>query len=37
MELSYAAYNPIENELIPGIPGGFREPPFDNDEWTSKS
>ena len=37
MELSYAAYNPINNELIPGIPGNFREPPFDNDEWTAKA
>ena len=37
MELSYAAYNPIANELIPGIPGNFREPPFDNDEWTAEA
>lgn len=38
MELSYAAYNPISNsEAIPGIPGNFREPPFDNDEWTAKA
>ena len=38
MELSYAAYNPISNsEAIPGIPGSFREPPFDNDEWTAKA
>ena len=35
MELSYAAYNPIANsEVIPGVPGSFREPPFDSDEWT---
>ena len=38
MELSYAAYNPIsDSEAIPGIPGNFREPPFDNDEWTTKA
>lgn len=37
MELSYAAYNPIANELLPGIPSSFREPPFDNDKWTAKA
>ena len=38
MELSYAAYNPIaNNEAVEGIPGDFREPPFDNDQWTAKA
>ncbi len=38
MELSYAAYNPIANdEALSGIPGNFREPPFDNDQWTAKA
>ncbi len=38
MELSYTAYNPIaENEAVEGLPGNFREPPFNNDEWTAEA
>ena len=34
----YITHNPIPNpEAIPGIPGNFREPPFDNDEWTAEA
>lgn len=37
MELSYAAYNPVEYEAIPGIPSSFMHAPFNNAENTAKA
>ena len=37
MELSYAAYNPISNELIPGIPSGFMQGKFADLSMTAKA
>ncbi len=37
MELSYAAYNPISMQALPGIPSSFRKAPFNNNAWTAKA
>lgn len=37
MELSYAAYNPISMQFLPGIPSSFRKAPFNNNAWTAKA
>lgn len=37
MELSYAAYNPIQNQFLPLIPNSFMHTPYDNAENTSKA
>lgn len=37
MELSYAAYNPVNYELIPGIPGGFMQGEFAEPTRTAKA
>lgn len=37
MELSYAAYNPISNELIPGVPSGFMQGKFSDKTFTAES
>lgn len=37
MELSYAAYNPISNEMIPGIPSGFMQGEFADSSKTAEA
>ncbi len=37
MELSYAAYNPIQSQFLPLIPSSFMHTPYDNAENTSKA
>ena len=37
MELNYAAYNPVTNEMIPGVPSNFMEPPFDDPTLTAEA
>lgn len=37
MELSYAAYNPVDYELIPGIPSSFMQEPFDDETKTAEA
>ena len=37
MKLSYASYNPVENELFPGIPSSFMHPPFDDKTKTAEA
>ena len=36
MELSYAAYNPVEYEAIPGIPSSFMHAPYDDETRTAE-
>ncbi len=36
MELSYAAYNPIQYQAIPGIPSSFMQEPYDDETRTSE-
>lgn len=36
MALSYAAYNPVEYELIPGVPSGFMQEPYDDESKTAE-
>lgn len=37
MALSYAAYNPVEYELIPGVPSSFMQEPYDDESKTAES
>ncbi len=37
MKLNYAAYNPVTNEMIPGVPSNFMEPPFDDPTLTAEA
>lgn len=36
MALSYAAYNPVEYELFPGIPSSFMQEPYDDETRTAE-
>ena len=36
MALSYAAYNPVSDEAISGIPGSFMQPPYDVGTQTAE-